>query len=257
MIEKFKSDVWYRTNNVPVLSFKEIEQLAVDIISDYDLKYLKEPQSFDVDDFIEFYLGCDIEIVHLSHNHCYFGRYVFNEGEDVPIYYPETNKVYALQTDPNTILLDAYLTETPEREHLRRFTLMHEGGHGVTHQRYYKGIDKQLTLFDMDDYGEPQASSTSNSILGYGKKRTLKTDEDWLEYQANSFASCMLMNRMALEILLNRYSYSLKTSTLQRVFIIDEISKTFEVSYEAAEVRLDKFDEMELSNLSNDNVSLF
>lgn len=204
MIEKFKSDVRYKTNNVPVLSFKEIEQLAVDIISDYEPKYLKKPQSFDVDDFIEFYLGCEIEIVHLSHNHCYFGRYIFNEAEDIPIYCPETKKVYELQTDPNTILLDAYLTETPEREHLRRFTLMHEGGHGVKHQRYYRGIDKQLTFFDMNDYEEPQASSTSNSILGYGKRRVLKTDEDWLEYQANSFASCMLMNREALKILLNK-----------------------------------------------------
>lgn len=257
MIEKFLPSLKYKSNKIPVLSFLDIEQLALEIIKDYNAKYLSHPCAFDVDDFIEFYLGCEIEIVHLSHNQCYFGRYVFNDDEIIPAYFPERNQVYRLDVSSNTILLDAYLTDASERENLRRFTLMHEAGHGVQHQRYYKVPGDQLSLFSMDDYKIHPAISTSSSILQYGARRLLETNEDWLEYQANTFASCMLMNRKALEILLRANDYSLQVSQLQRISIIEIISKTFGVSHEAARVRLEKYDDFLLEASKDNSVSLF
>lgn len=246
MFEKYGLKIGYKKNNVPVLSVANIELLTISILEDYNPELLSSIKALDVDDFIEFYLGFEIEEVHLSHNNCYFGRCVFSDNEVIPIFRPESNSVYYLHQKANTIFIEANLSLDPTKNNLRRFTLMHESGHAVQHKRYFNADEDQLSLFDVNDYCSTQvnkkASSNYETISSFGKKRKLETPQDWLEYQANTFASCMLMNRKSLELYLQEKNYCPDLDGLHRYVFIQEMAETYKVSYDAAEVRLSMMD---------------
>jgi hypothetical protein len=68
-----------------------------------------------------------------------------------------------------------------------RFTLAHELGHLTLHRRL------NLAFEDLD---KPNSQiQDSRNELYLGRKRQLVTQRDWLEWQANSFASAILMPR--------------------------------------------------------------
>lgn len=258
MLDKIGYVFPHKKDNVPVLSLSNIEDLTSMIVADYNSELLETPTPFDVDDFIEFYLEYNIEEVHLSKNQCYLGRCVFNDSDVIPIYLPEKDDVTWLTNRSKTILLDARLSEQPNMNHLRRFTLMHEAGHAVQHQKYYSDTQNQLALFDVDDYTSENlnknASSRPENVLTFGEGRRLVTEEDWLEYQANTFASYMLMNKRSFSKFLENQSYSKSCSRLQRLLIIQEISSVYQVSNDAAAIRLSIHDK-QLEN--EQQVSLF
>ncbi|MRJ47109.1 hypothetical protein [Fundicoccus ignavus] len=83
----------YRNNKVPQLSQPDIEELALILINRYNSDLLIDPQGLDVDDFTEFFLELEIEYHYLSHNRCYFGMFVFNDSDNIPVYYPSDNSV--------------------------------------------------------------------------------------------------------------------------------------------------------------------
>ena len=118
-------------------------------------------------------------------------------------------------------------------ENLRRFTLAHECEHGFLHRRYFS-IDEQQTTF-LDE--KPQFIACRRIDMGgttYNRKRKIVSLNDKLEWQANTFASCILMNREAL-------TYYLAEAGLVHANINDiiyGISDHFGVSKAAAEVRL-------------------
>ena len=55
------------SNMVPILSREQIEQMAVEILSDYNADLLTKPQPLDVDRFLEQYLGVNIDYQFLTH----------------------------------------------------------------------------------------------------------------------------------------------------------------------------------------------
>lgn len=231
----------YRNNNVPIISQPEVEDLASSLLEKYNPDLLLTPQKLDVDDFTEFFLELEIEYHYLSHNRCYFGMFVFNESDNIPIYNPYDNSVRSLTNVQDTILLDSSLAED-QNENLRRFTLIHECSHSLLHRPYFSRSVDQLTLFEFDELDNKShaplpAAMASNNENG---PRILESDHDWIEWQANSLASSLLMNKSSMSILLEEYNLE-NCSNLQKAIIINEVSDTYEVSYDAARVRFERF----------------
>ncbi len=242
MLNRFSMGLKYKKNNVPILSQLEIEYLAKLLIQEYNSELLTTPKALDVDDFTEFFLELDIEYHHLSNNNCYFGMYVFNDSDRIPVYYPWDNTVRELTNKERTILLDSDFDGT-HNEKLRRFTLLHECSHALLHRRYFERTDEQLALFDFNDVVEgPEiqmhAAFVSQPVQGQVGRRKLETDHDWIEWQANTLASCLLMNETVMLLYLDQYDVN-NLGSLKRIVLEHSIATQFDVSYEAAKVRLD------------------
>ena len=107
----------------------------------------------------------------------------------------------------------------------------HEAAHDILHSGYFAYDPNQMTLFDapmiqcrVDNY-----STNSN-----GKR----TDRDWLEWQANALSSAILMPQSAVKKVVKE---EVKTSLPQGIladYLTHVVKQTFDVSYEAAQIRL-------------------
>lgn len=232
-----------KKKDVKYIPINEMENITQRILYDaYGKEYIKK--KVDIDEIAEFILGFDIDNVYLSHNHCYLGMMIFNDDTVVRILDCDNlnnlnklrkDNIKYISSNSGTILLDKSLSDEGN-EMLRRFTLAHECGHGVLHKKYFTQDKNQLALLDQTP--RPIAcrynSINFNISTGNSKKKLLITAEDVFEWQANTFASCVLMNREAL-------TFYLAEAGLVHANINDiiyGISDHFGVSKAAAEVRL-------------------
>lgn len=224
-------------NFVPILGIETIEKVTIDIIKLYKPELLIEANALDIDDFTEFFLGYSVDPQYLSHNGCYLGRAVF-EDKDIFIYDKESNSVKLLNFKGNTIILDTSLYESSSYENLRRFTLGHECAHLLLHKKYFE--QNEQTMLNRGKYLRACKKESFN------EKRKLVTDNDWLEWQANTFSSCLLMNRQAVLNFIEKLGYSLDSLTTEHITILSGyVAEKFKVSNIAAKVRLN----MILNNL--------
>jgi Zn-dependent peptidase ImmA (M78 family) len=121
------------------------------------------------------------------------------------------------------------------------FTLAHELGHLALHRNLkFK-------------YNKHDANNEEETIMEASTKKKLKTDSDWMEWQANYYASSLLMPaeifKTALVIEQNKLGIS-RTGMIyvdnqpcnQQAFyqLINLLSQRFEVSKSAVEYRLQK-----------------
>lgn len=224
---KFRK-VNYSKSGIPILSAEAIEEFSINIIKNYKAELLTKPQEFDVDDFAEFFLNCNLEVQDLSNNGCYLGKCFFNKGKTI-VYDKENNSIKVLQVSEKTIMLDSSLYENKSKEALRRFTLAHECGHIIFHRKYFS--TNELPVGYLSDY--------KSSLIS--EKRDLFSDRDWLEWQANTISACLLMNRYAVLTHIRNVGYSLdKLESYHAVSLAPQIAKIFNVSKDAAQVRLKK-----------------
>lgn len=226
-----------RYDNVPVLSKQSIEDIAIRIINEYSPDLLQNPQPIDIDDFTEFYLNCNIESYYLSHNLCYLGMCVFHEDTVVQTFDAENYSIVPITNLKRTILLDKRLYES-DKEMLRRFTLAHECSHLILHEKYYAN-----KRYDNTSYAAFRVENDNGH-------RKLETSEDWLEWQANMLASCILMNKIAVSKFLKDFNLmSLKKNHLYRTYVVQLMAEKFQVSLESARIRLSQlFNELVVNN---------
>lgn len=125
--------------------------------------------------------------------------------------------------------------------HKFNFTLAHELGHLALHRNLKIKYDSQ------DENNEEE------TIIDYNSKKELKTDSDWMEWQANYYASALLMPKEIFKTALVFEQRNLgisRTGTIyvdnqscnQQAFfqLINLLSQRFEVSKSAVEYRLQK-----------------
>lgn len=128
-------------------------------------------------------------------------------------------------------------------EYLRRFTLNHECAHSILQNLIFTRCNNQLTLFELEDVNDrshaPLTAAMTSSNNGKCP-RNFQSDLYWIKWQTNSLSSCLLMNNSSFSQLLQDYNLE-NCSALQKVVFINEISDTYEVSFDAARVRFEIF----------------
>lgn len=208
---------------------KELEEKSINIINQFDSSYLNIPDSLPEEELLYFF-GLDLQYV----NFCdpdVLGAFVFEPGY-VKIL-DSNGEVYEQYFDKNVVLIDSF--EAIKNLHRAKFTMFHEVSHFILHSKTQKKIHidgkAQIRYFLKSDY-----------------HRELKTDEDVIEWQANYLVSCLQINNQALALFINslksNYEYPSKGGFIymdedERKCIIEKTSRQFNVSFRAAEIRLE------------------
>lgn len=222
-----------KKNGVPILSKAEIEIIAERLIEDFCPEAMKNPMEIDVDSFVLNYLGMKQDFQYLSHNGIYLGMIIFNDTNKVPIYKPETNTAEYIKAKARTVIIDNNLLEE-EQEHRYRYTMGHEGSHDVLHKGYFSYNSNQLSLFE--SIGEAFIQCRAVSINGNFKPVDKWNDRDSMEWQANYLSSALLMPKKMVHKLIN--SLPKRNDIFKEATFVHEVVKTFNVSWQAAEIRL-------------------
>ena len=233
---KDKHGLFYLTKSV-------IEDAVDNEMAIYNPDLLLTPQAIDIEHFLEFHLGVDVDYKKLSNDHSCYGAFIYNSGKLTV--YDDNDSPKEILVKEKTVILD------PETErigrHFTRFTLSHEGGHCFTQFNALHKCDQSNIAYDY--YSESIENDVGYRDLSYGKKRRLVTKHDWMEWQANYAGGCILMPRKAvLRLLYDTLGIKVEYDTgfaddftaFQYLLAWSAIAQTFDVSDQAARIRLDE-----------------
>ena len=235
----YRPEIKRKKSGTPVLSRKQIDEIAENLILDFCPEALETPQEIDVDLFVQNYLGMSQDFQYLSHCGVYLGMTVFNDTDKVPVYDPKANRAEYISAKAKTVIIDNRLLE-PDQEHRYRFTMGHEGGHGFFHTEYFGYDPSQLTL--MDYIGSEKSAIVQCRVdtkkLSEKVEPKVWGDKEWMEWQANAFSSSLLMPKSAVVKVCENAKKRNVPQFLLSALMASDVSRIFNVSMEAAEYRL-------------------
>ena len=206
--------------NVPILSTKQIEQIAIGILDDYNPNLLKKPQPLDVDRFLEQYLQVTIDYKFLTHCGLYLGMTVFFDSDKVPVYNPDRDRAEYISCKANTVIFDNCLLEESQ-EHRYAFTGAHEAAHVLLHSDYFNA--QRARALNDPPIIQCEAEEHRSGQLG-------RSDRDWLEWQADALGAAFLMPLPSVE----RAVAKAKNRSYSVNYAQEAIQAEFNVSYAAA-----------------------
>ena len=163
-------------------------------------------------------------------------------GTSIPVYDPETDTVKRKELEEDTILLSKDMEHPFVSLSKPRFTLMHECAHHLLHTGYFRhkaaiGSGKQVAYSIQKDKDE-----------AFSLSKQPWTDDDRLEWQANYFASALLMPESRVERVMKvsgwqeeYFRYVMAGYSERSVFheLVRKLSGAFGVSPRMAEIRLE------------------
>lgn len=219
---------------IPVLSRKQIGEIAEQHLYAFRPEYLQFPQPVDVDKFAVEYLHLRQDYQYLSSNGIYLGMYVFDDTDRLAVYDEKKNEARYISEKADTIIIDKSLLERGQ-EGRYRFTMGHEIGHGILHRMTDDPYDGYVRLYYEDD---APALRCNFSYREFEHKPEEKwTQLDWQEWQADAFSSALLMPRTA--VMSVAAGYDRHGSQMSREELVYEVARTFDVTVTAARVRLE------------------
>ena len=231
--------------NHKYLSKVKIEEYAYEFLLENSPESLTKTMQTDIEYIVENKLKINLQYLKLDYNKNLLGMTIMNPMKVK--YLDENSQVVEEIFDRNTILINEFLATEKNQEHRLYFTLAHEIGHWYL-QRKDAYIDSgQQNLFGQEAIKSSINRFVDNIDIFKFKRKKLVTEEDWLEWQANYFASCILMPK---KMFTNEYLKLQDKNILERV---SSLSRIFNVSEEATIYRI-----KEISNeLNLENESLF
>lgn len=228
------------------LSKAKIEEYAYEFLLENSPDSLNKAIQTDIEYIIENKLNISLQYLKLDTTNNLLGMTIMNPMKVK--YLDENSQIVEGIFDRNTILINEFLAIKKNQEHRLYFTLAHEIGHW-----YLQRKDAYVDLGQQSLFGQDAIKSSVNrfidniDIFQELKRKKLVTEEDWLEWQANYFASCILMPKKMFK---NEYIKLQNKNVMERV---STLSKIFNVSEEATAYRM-----KEISNeLNEENESLF
>ena len=228
-----------------IMSKSNIDDEAENILKQYCPECLIEPKEIDIERLIED-MGLNLCYAQMSKNSEILGAFVFNKGV-IPIY--NDNTITGNIYNERTIIIDAKIADTCDSR--LRFTYGHELGHYVIQFDIFHINNNQLSLFD-NEIEKENAVVCKREKLDFEdlfrERKTLETKEEWQEWQANYFSSCILIPKSTLKIalasFLDNYDIMDQTKLLDRLNytklekIIKNLSTVYNVSNEMMKNRL-------------------
>lgn len=233
-----------KASGLPILSKVNIDEYAEALVSDFKPELLKKPGPMPIDEFIELYLNLTVDYQNLSLDGKTLGMIVFNDGY-VEVYDDQKNKKI-LEVEAGTIFIDNALIADDNQIGRCRFTFAHEPGHWIFHRHMYTVNKNEMFLFDVRYTAQKKCDMYSLKDVDLSVKRDyFKTDEDWQEWQADYFASALLMPQKIVKELFSSFLSSQVEPPQKKINSngrIDQYIRTmaaiFQVSYSAMKIRL-------------------
>lgn len=220
-----------KKNGIPIISKDEMDRLGEALVADFCPEALEQPMRLDIDRFIRDYLGMSMDYKHLSNNGVYLGMTVFCDSDMVPVYDAVKKEADFISVEAGTVLIEKSLTSKLDLPRYR-YTAAHEAGHGFLHSVYF--TQNAGSAAARAQNGEAVIRCRIESLNLPRQKEW--TDNDWMEWQADRFASALLMPRHAVLDLLAKDKTERDEFWAAKSIL--SVAQTFAVSKQAAEIRL-------------------
>ncbi len=236
----YRPKLSYTQRGIPVISRKQMDAIAENYLKDFCPECLKEPCPIDIDQFAMEYLHLGQDFQYLTKQGVYLGMMIFNDSDRVEVYDEERDEAKYISEKANTIIIDRSLLE-PGQEHRYRFTVGHECAHSIFHGPMPSDpYQDYLNLYFADsEQGIPMMFRCNLSDREFVKKaNTLWTDKQWMEWQADVFSSSILMPKSTVKKAVDTIRPYTQPHT-RRDELISEVSRVFQTSRKAAEIRLE------------------
>ncbi len=226
-----------------ILNKKQIEERAIDFLEKYSPSSLVTPAKVDLELILE-EMGLTIDYQKMDLDNTILGLTAFNNG--MLNVYSDDDTLYPINVAKGTIIINKNLASCERLQGRFQYTLGHETGHWVLHQKLFYIDENQQTLFDDMDNVEKNliCSKRDERFL---LRKSFKTDLDWVEWQADYFSSCVIMPR---EIFKKEYERLIE-SGLSDVGAVKQLANIFEVSKIACAIRINNiYDKNVINNYS-------
>ncbi len=218
---QFIDSIQVKDNGVPILSHKKIETIIDGCFAEFDPTLTQKPQRVCISSFIDLLkkkdgLKYEVRSLGLVFNNIILGM---------------------MDTDKGVLSIDPVTQTNP---HVLRFTEAHEVGHWVLHRHYevsgYSAGSQQKLFKDTEETISSQ--------------KRLTTATDWIEWQANAFASSFLMPMKTfsqsvsngislLELSVTKDAYgSIQTTPKDYNRLVTYLSELYDVSMTAISLRM-------------------
>lgn len=227
-------------NDVPMLTRKEIDAISEDILKRYMPEALTSEEPVKIELLIEDNLGLQLDFHSICPDGSILGETIFQDGCREVYDSDETNgpiEPRYISVKKGMIIIDEGMAEYMESR--TAFTEAHELGHWRLHKRFYSS-------------NENRACRSFSQQKMYFPHRNTMTPIEWTEWQANAFASAILLPRQALRITLGTFlekhgltwrklsDFSVhKNRELYNKFL-HAVANTYCVSFETARIRMNK-----------------
>lgn len=238
-----------KKDGLPLLYKSDIEEIAEMYLWNFNPQILKEPMQTPIDEFLENYLKLDMDYKDITQDGSILGLTAFDNGF-LNVYDSESKKIRNIYVKKGTVIIDnSLLTENQEGRY--NFTGGHEAGHWILHREMFRAKRDQFGFWDSINGKEVSSIKCFKmSFENYASRRTFKTNNDWMEWQANYMASCLLMPKKIFKVVTSEIfkkfringdyiilGQDFKTDEIA-VEIAKKISRVFGVSVTAASIRL-------------------
>ncbi|WP_273494651.1 YgjP-like metallopeptidase domain-containing protein [Clostridium sp. AF02-29] len=215
---------------VPLISRDQFEYEAEKFLARYCPETLDKPIRVPIEKVASDMKLQVIEDIPLSDDLAYFGTVIFDNGNVLD----KHRKITIRNAKRGTIYLDPRVSY--ERSvGTKRTTLAHECFHWYRHQPYH-------VLMKMIGANDNLGMAIQCQIAANNTDSDKWKAVDWMEWQAKGVAPRILMpektTRMKVDELLSEYGGSEKASIIDYENVIDELAELFDVSRQAAKVRL-------------------
>ena len=224
-------------NLVPVLRKSELDQVATEFLSKYYPAALLEPMALPIERIAAEGLRLNVEYLHITDDFSELGKIFFTDGM-TEIYLAESDEYIRRPVQAGTVFIDQ---DVKEKYHLgcERFTLAHECVHWDQHKMHY-------LLQQTDTDGMAVAQRCPQETFNCKMDRT---EEDWMEWQANGIAAAILMPkytfRKKADEIVSQWGPSVRafySSAGCMDLVAMELATYFKVSLQAARIRLTELD---------------
>jgi Zn-dependent peptidase ImmA (M78 family) len=208
------------------LSSEEIEERSAELLLHFAQDYFTVPKATPIFEISQF----------LTREH----KIVFDFTSTLGFTDEGFRLVGAFNPKKRVILIDSSLAQD---ENKFNFTLAHELGHLALHRKLNVKYDYKSNQVEVDE-------SINEKVVS---AKALKTDLEWMEWQANSYASSLLMPKEIFKLVLFNTQRQIGISKSGKIFIDDQkcnqvdfyrvinlLSTFFKVSKSAVEFRLQK-----------------
>jgi hypothetical protein len=224
---------------VPIISREKFDAEAEGFLNKYYPQALKDPICLPIKEIAEKIMGLTIiDNMQLTKDLSIFGQICFASGE-INTYDNEMKALVKTQVKRGTVFID------PNTYFLRCLgcannTIAHEAFHWDRHRIY---ATVKSILIGQQTVAQRCPTAPKDNLI----RNLLTNDEDWMEWQANGIAPKILMPKEATERkikeLVNKYNYITKASEELDSYqilikIINELSEFYQVSKQAAKIRM-------------------
>lgn len=224
-----------KKNGLPCVTKSHIEKIIQLHLEKFNRDLLKEPVPIPIEEFLQNYLNLEMDYTDITRDISVFGLTAFESGY-LKVYDLQSNEEKFIYVKEGTVVIDNSILK---REGMFRFTCGHECGHWIFHREMFKLDKKQSNT----------AKCSYRSKVLTGKK--FKTDEEWMEWQANYASACLIMpaetfiiaaHKIFRDVNIKDGSITLgkdsRIDVFAKCYIPRKLASIFKVSMQAASIRL-------------------